>query len=594
MISTEKIGKRIAMLRKEKKLSQEQLAERLQVSSQAVSKWETGKSLPETAILPQLSKALGQSLDSILMPQELVVLSALYTDGQDFHDVTLFINSFVVGSRLTIPVSEHTLPFTINSNRNKALLVKYETPSGIYWDYAMNGETLKLDAESVSHTGTIGELEILYAAYGNEQNHRDVRKKLRNIISYHWDSFTANHELFPSLIDNEGPDHLFLIYQNSEGLHAVSCLEGERMIVCPDRTRLTRCEEDNGSCIVEGVERLGFGMGMDCSWGGAMVLSLKTMGIETCYETLMGVSGACWRIAFTPAWDYSSVDALVAYDYAAPAFTAYGIHPHWADRIGPKERKLEKEQVMASIRKGRLPVAINLRVAPEWGVITGYLNNGGTLVCRSYFDEETFENLKDDAEFQTDMAQTKGYLYVDQWPFAMVRFGEQGSPLPARDGYLRSLQVKLDSMSKTENRGYKLGYPALESWRNDLLDEEWYLKAKEPRFAHRLSVNHFMMTALTDARRCAATYLRDSLPLWEGSAAHQAATELTEVYSDMHGRLARFYANMPDDASAKTAPSAKLAWTGDQRRTQGELLAEVIRLEHRGDELARRVLESLR
>lgn len=44
MLSAEKIGGRIALLRKEKRLSQEQLAEKLNVSPQAVSKWETGSS----------------------------------------------------------------------------------------------------------------------------------------------------------------------------------------------------------------------------------------------------------------------------------------------------------------------------------------------------------------------------------------------------------------------------------------------------------------------------------------------------------------------------------------------------------------------
>ncbi|BCG56791.1 helix-turn-helix domain-containing protein [Paenibacillus sp. URB8-2] len=42
MISAEAVGKRICTLRKEKQLSQEQLAEQLNVSAQAVSKWETG------------------------------------------------------------------------------------------------------------------------------------------------------------------------------------------------------------------------------------------------------------------------------------------------------------------------------------------------------------------------------------------------------------------------------------------------------------------------------------------------------------------------------------------------------------------------
>lgn len=74
------------------------------------------------------------------------------------------------------------------------------------------------------------------------------------------------------------------------------------------------------------------------------------MGQETAYETVMGVSGACWRVAFTPVWDYSSADALVAYDYAAPAFKTYGLQVSWTDRITSKERELEMQHIKESIK----------------------------------------------------------------------------------------------------------------------------------------------------------------------------------------------------------------------------------------------------
>ncbi|CAH1219170.1 hypothetical protein PAECIP111892_04677 [Paenibacillus auburnensis] len=110
MISSEIVGKRIAMLRREKQLSQEQLAEQLHVSAQAVSKWETGKSLPETATLPLLSGILGHSIDSILLPQELTVLSAVYTDGYQQQDVTHFVNQFITGSKLSLTISDQSFP----------------------------------------------------------------------------------------------------------------------------------------------------------------------------------------------------------------------------------------------------------------------------------------------------------------------------------------------------------------------------------------------------------------------------------------------------------------------------------------------------
>jgi|GEM_PF-5840051 len=68
MLKSMKVGQRIAFLRKEKGLTGEKLAECLGISAQAISKWENEKCLPETAILPKLAKALGCSIDSILVP----------------------------------------------------------------------------------------------------------------------------------------------------------------------------------------------------------------------------------------------------------------------------------------------------------------------------------------------------------------------------------------------------------------------------------------------------------------------------------------------------------------------------------------------
>ena len=62
----ETIGKRIASLRKEKNLKQDNLAEMLNVSPQAVSKWENDLTCPDISILPSLAKILGVSVDELL------------------------------------------------------------------------------------------------------------------------------------------------------------------------------------------------------------------------------------------------------------------------------------------------------------------------------------------------------------------------------------------------------------------------------------------------------------------------------------------------------------------------------------------------
>ena len=60
------LGKRIAALRHEKGLKQDELAEKLGVSAQAVSKWENDQTCPDISLLPLLAKTLGVSVDELL------------------------------------------------------------------------------------------------------------------------------------------------------------------------------------------------------------------------------------------------------------------------------------------------------------------------------------------------------------------------------------------------------------------------------------------------------------------------------------------------------------------------------------------------
>lgn len=59
------IGSKIKTLRLAKSMTQEQLAQELHVSAQAVSKWELGSSMPDIQLLPALSVTLGTSIDAL-------------------------------------------------------------------------------------------------------------------------------------------------------------------------------------------------------------------------------------------------------------------------------------------------------------------------------------------------------------------------------------------------------------------------------------------------------------------------------------------------------------------------------------------------
>ncbi len=68
-------SEKIYALRKDKGYTQEQLAEKLDVSRQSISKWESGQVIPEVEKIVELSKVFNVTLDYLLKPSEIDELS---------------------------------------------------------------------------------------------------------------------------------------------------------------------------------------------------------------------------------------------------------------------------------------------------------------------------------------------------------------------------------------------------------------------------------------------------------------------------------------------------------------------------------------
>ena len=72
-----KIGKFIAKLRKEKKMTQQELAEKLHVTDRAVSNWENGRRMPDVSLFKPLCATLGITINELMsgekiLPQKMV------------------------------------------------------------------------------------------------------------------------------------------------------------------------------------------------------------------------------------------------------------------------------------------------------------------------------------------------------------------------------------------------------------------------------------------------------------------------------------------------------------------------------------------
>lgn len=600
----EKIGKRIASLRRERGYTGEALAERLQVSPQAVSKWENGKCLPETAILPLLSEALDCSIDSLLCPRELFILEAVYTDGETQIPVTRFLDNMVRDNTLSVYVNGSLMGASIDSGRLKILTVKFQTPKGIGYAYALQNETLALDRKSADYEGD-REFQIIGAYYGNAGEYSSVMQKMEHYEYFKWDRIAVNHETFPSNPASDDTEYLTLIYLNREGIHVVSCPENGTIYYGKHGTQLLL--QDDSKCILKNVRRLswegeGGNVGQMCPWAGSLYAALEYMGEPYAYEQIMGMSGACYRVCFVDIWDYSCTDALVAFDYATPLYRAIGYSFREADRLEKQERKAERLAIMKDIQSGKPVLAINLRVAAEWGVITGYTDNGKQFLCRTYFDQEVFDALEqaenqqqeDGADHRVVFEENEGYLFSDSWPFIILHFGEKQEKPSPLSILQTSLSILMESFHAGETRGYYQGKEAYRAWINGLSREsDFRLESDRENVLRRLNVNDNMLCCLIDARRAAASWIREGVPLVPKTA-QGYLTKMAENFQMISDTLSGFWNRVQNVSACEIAYNTGNAFgvsTPELRREQIRLLENALALEEENCRLAEMVLD---
>lgn len=90
-------GQRFCELRRTKTLTQEQVAERLSVSPQAVSKWENDISMPDVSLLSAIAKMFGTTIDSLLGEEDKP--EATYTPPENRKEINSMLLKVVVNSK---------------------------------------------------------------------------------------------------------------------------------------------------------------------------------------------------------------------------------------------------------------------------------------------------------------------------------------------------------------------------------------------------------------------------------------------------------------------------------------------------------------
>ncbi len=104
-MNQEKIGKFIAYCRKEKNMTQEELAQKLHLTDKAISKWENGRSLPDLSILEPLSKTLDVSINEILSGEKIKEEELKDHTDKNIIDVVNYSDEKIKRIKRTIKVS---------------------------------------------------------------------------------------------------------------------------------------------------------------------------------------------------------------------------------------------------------------------------------------------------------------------------------------------------------------------------------------------------------------------------------------------------------------------------------------------------------
>jgi transcriptional regulator with XRE-family HTH domain len=159
------IGTRIAEARKRKGLTQDQLAEAMGVSPQAVSKWENDISCPDITLLPQLADYFGISVDDLLRgPAAQEVQIVPEEDRKDFNKMMLRINVLSAkGDKVKVNLPMPLLKTGLQIGMNMENMGNYDALKDIDFDAILkmveNGVIGKL-VEVESADGDIVEIVV--------------------------------------------------------------------------------------------------------------------------------------------------------------------------------------------------------------------------------------------------------------------------------------------------------------------------------------------------------------------------------------------------------------------------------------------------
>lgn len=240
--------------------------------------------------------------------------------------------------------------------------------------------------------------------------------------------------------------------------------------------------------FIDKIPRLKWGENAENSFIRSAQFTLNAIGEDYAYTFLMGISGAAFRLHFNPDWCPSSADSTTGFDVSRVLFKSLGYKSELfsIDDNNFSDIRSLYQKIIPQINLGIPIIAINLKVCPEWGIITGYLKNRPGILCRTYFDE------------------TDEYSLAERAPWLTFFIEKKGKSLDENVLFKNSLKIAVQLAKTDKFEEYISGFCAFEKWIKELKKHSVSLKTKI--FAE-YEVNLTIFNILSDSRTAALGYL---------------------------------------------------------------------------------------
>jgi len=241
--------------------------------------------------------------------------------------------------------------------------------------------------------------------------------------------------------------------------------------------------------VIEGIPKLGWDVGRSNSFFAALEAIANYLGIKKTYLLINGLSGGAFRLQFHNDWCPSSPDPTCGFNAGEEALRVLGLEYQVLHIAKDSSNRDEmKKAILASIDNNKPVLAIDMITTAEWGVITGYQNNGDELLCRTFFDRRD------------------GYEIAQKFPWALYIITGRIEVPQGIDPYKKSFAIALKNLKTEKIDAYYSGLAAFDKWILRL-EQDDFAALDSAKFDNACLANAWIYDRLTDDRQNAADYL---------------------------------------------------------------------------------------